>query len=218
MKTVEYIPTNARVFIAGKTGTGKSYLAENYLAKYEYVVKLDTKGEAHERRQAGENLWRGLKEGKDFKVIEHLTDLPYVDTKKIIYVPSMDEMTWDTYDEFFKYIYLRENTILWIDELMSITNSPLKVQPWLRGLYTRGRSKNIGVWALTQRPSGIPGDTMANSEVFISFDLRLPADREKLAKMTGCPEFLTEPSSAAHPYAFWYYQDDWNEPILAELS
>ena len=61
------IPTDKHVLICGMTGTGKSYLAENYLRGYEYVVKLDTKDETGERRAANKPAWYGLTENKDFR-------------------------------------------------------------------------------------------------------------------------------------------------------
>jgi ABC-type glutathione transport system ATPase component len=80
-----HIKTDEHVFIPGMTGSGKSVLAEVYLAGFMNVVKLDTKGEVYERRKKREKVWRGLEEGKDFTVVEYLADLPEVKTPKIIY-------------------------------------------------------------------------------------------------------------------------------------
>ena len=212
------IPNNARVFVAGKTGTGKSYLTESYLRNYDYVIKLDTQDETSERRALNKSPWRGLKEGKDFTCVSTLEEVAQCTTKKIIYTPDITEQSFDDFDKFFEFVYRRENTIVWIDELMSISNSPLKVPFYLKACYTRGRSKQIGIWALSQRPADIPAVSMANSEVFIAFRLRLLSDREKLMRMTGCPEFLEDPATDEQPYAFWYFQDDWDYAVRAELS
>jgi len=212
------IESNARVFIGGKTGCGKSFLAETYLTGYEYVIKLDTKDETSERIADGKSPWKGLKEGKDFTVVYFLDDLANCETKKIIYVPDITEQNKETFDAFFKFVYMRENTVIWIDELMSISTSPLNYPFYMKACYTRGRSKNIGIWALSQRPSDIPAIVLANTEIFIVFALRLLADREKISKMTGCPEMLRMPTSEKHPYAFWYYEEEWNNPVLSELS
>ena len=56
-----YIESDAHVLVAGATGTGKSYLAEEYLRGYKNVVKLDTKLEVDERRKNDLSPWRGLK-------------------------------------------------------------------------------------------------------------------------------------------------------------
>lgn len=194
------------VFIAGMTGSGKSYLAESYLASYEYVVKLDTKDEVTERRIKGENLWYGLREGKDFTVCRSLEELSTVETKKIIYVPDIDEQDDIHYDAFFKWIYERQNTIVWVDELMEVCPSALKFPFYLKAIYTRGRSKNIGCWALTQQPVNIPSFVYANSTHFFTFELQRFEDREKVSKSTGVPELKYTPTDKQHPFAFWYFR------------
>ena len=72
---VEFIPPNKHVFVAGMTGTGKSYLAERYLTGYEYVVKLDTKDETDERLSEGKSAWYGLEIHKDFEIVRNFDDL-----------------------------------------------------------------------------------------------------------------------------------------------
>lgn len=198
---VETIPSNRHVMVCGMTGTGKSFLCENYLRGYEYVVKLDTKDETLERRSVGLSPWDGLVENKDFTVSYSLDQLDDIDTKKIIYVPPYDEQNTETFDRFFNWTFERGNTIIWIDELMSIGS----VQSFPRGLgrvMQQGRSKNVAVWSCTQRPSGIPSCVPANSSYFFVFDMALPQDRKKMVETTGMTEMLTMPTG----YNFWYYK------------
>lgn len=198
---VETISSNRHVMVCGMTGTGKSFLCENYLRGYEYVVKLDTKDETLERRSVGLSPWDGLVENKDFTVSHSLDQLDDIDTKKIIYVPPYDEQNTETFDRFFNWIFERGNTIIWIDELMSIGS----VQSFPRGLgrvMQQGRSKNVAVWSCTQRPSGIPSCVPANSSYFFVFDMALPQDRKKMVETTGMTEMLTMPTG----YNFWYYK------------
>ena len=198
---VETIPSNRHVMVCGMTGTGKSFLCENYLRGYEYVVKLDTKDETLERHSVGLSPWDGLVENKDFTVSHSLEQLDDIDTKKIIYVPPYDEQNTETFDRFFNWIFERGNTIIWIDELMSIGS----VQSFPRGLgrvMQQGRSKNVAVWSCTQRPSGIPSCVTANSSYFFVFDMALPQDRKKMVETTGMTEMLTMPTG----YNFWYYK------------
>ena len=198
---INEIPANKHVLVCGMTGTGKSFLCENYLRGYDYVIKLDTKDETDERLREGLSPWEGLEEGKDFTICRHLDDLDYIDTKKIIYVPAFEEQNLETFNEFFKWVFLRQNTILWIDELMSIgTVQTYPIE--LKRLMIMGRSKNIGVWACTQRPSGIPSCVPANSTYFFVFDMALPQDRKKLVDTTGMEEMYEMPTG----YNFWYYK------------
>lgn len=207
------INTDEHVFIGGMTGCGKSFLAECYLAGYDYVVKLDTKHEADERRMKGQPIWRGLTENKDFTVIERLSEIDDVETKKIIYQPHFEEMTEDFYNAFLKWSFERTNTIVWIDELMSIS-SAFKYPLYLKAIATMGRSKNVSLWALTQRPTDIPSIITANATHFFCFDLALMTDRKKMAEITGHPELLQRPGK----YQFWYYRIGSERPVLAKLQ
>ena len=198
---VETIPSNRHVLICGMTGTGKSFLCENYLRGYKYIVKLDTKDETSERLAEGKSPWEGLREGRDFTVCRNIDELDEIETDKIIYCPPYDEQNQDTFNRFFRWIFERGNTILWIDELMSIGT----VQSFPRELgrlYQQGRSKGIGIWSCTQRPSGIPSCAPANSSYFFVFDMALPQDRKKLVETTGMLEMSQMPTG----YNFWYYK------------
>lgn len=200
-EVVETIPANKHVLVCGMTGTGKSFLAEHYLRGYKYVVKLDTKDETGERHAEGKSPWEGLTEGKDFTVCRNLEELDEIDTPKIIYVPAFEDQTQENFDEFFNWIFERGNCILWIDELMSVGT----VQRFPRGLgriMQQGRSKGIGVWACTQRPSGIPAIVPASCTYFFVFNMTLPQDRKKLVETTGMVEMYDLPSG----YNFWYYK------------
>jgi hypothetical protein len=146
------------VFICGGTGSGKSRLAEIYLAgeNYKHVVKLDTKGEYWERKGSGDPPWRGLVEDEDYQVIFKLKDLEYAEKAKIIYVPDYDEQEPEYYNEFFRWIYERQNTIVWIDELMSVCDNAFRIPRFLKAIYTRGRSRKTAAWSCSQRCNEIP--------------------------------------------------------------
>ena len=208
------IEEDEHTFICGQTGTGKSIVAEVYLAGAKNVIKLDTKGEYYERKRDGTPPWRGLVEGRDYDVVFKLEDIQYVKTPKCIYVPPAEEMNDSYYDLLMKYVYERENTVLWIDEMMEVCPSALKYPFHLKALYTRGRSKKATVWACTQRPSDIPAIAFGNSTHFFIFAMQLPQDRDKLVKGTGMPQFYEQPIG----HEFWYWKMGTPEPKLAILK
>ena len=195
------IPIDRHVLIAGMTRSGKSFFCEQVLARYTYVVKLDTKHEYLERRRKGESVWDGLTEGKDFVIVHDLDSLEEAETDKIIYAPPFELQDMDSFDTFFMWIYERENTILWIDELMSFTTAH-SYSRQLHKLMIMGNSKNIGVWACTQRPAGIPTIILANVYYIIAFNLNFPADRKKMSEITGDEHFLEKPEE----HNFWFYR------------
>lgn len=194
------IPTNSHVLICGGTGSGKSYLAERYLATYKYVVKLDTKNETEERRLAGSSPWLGLTEHNDFTVVTDFDMLDGTDTDKIIFVPDYYDQTEDMFNRFFEWIFARQNTIVWIDELMGVATS-YKSPRALNRCYTQGRSKNVGIWACSQRPAGIPAIALSNSDYYFIFNLNNINDRRRLYDMTGMSEFMELPKG----HNFWFY-------------
>lgn len=208
------IEPDEHVFIPGMTGSGKSVLAEVYLAGFDHVVKLDTKGEVYERRKKGQPIWRGLVEDEDYTVVEHLEDLPSVETPKIIYAPDFREQNLEYYNELMKWVYLRENTTLWVDELMEVAPSPMKYPEYLKAIYTRGRSKNVSIWALAQRTLDIPGIVLSQSTHFFVFNLNQPQDRKKIADATGILEFYQQPGK----YNFWYFRLGQTHATLGRLQ
>lgn len=210
---VETIPTDKHVFICGMTGTGKSYLTEKYLTGYKYVVKLDTKDETDERLRMGKSAWDGLVENRDFSIIRNIDELDECDTDKIIYVPPYDEQDEDTFNKFFRWCFERENTIIWIDELMSIANAN-RCPKELGRIYQQGRSKNVAIWACSQRPSGVPLIATANSSYYFVFDLALPQDRKRMVEATGMTELSRMPTG----YNFWYYKMGNRQAVKAVLT
>lgn len=214
------IPINEHVFIPGRTGSGKTYLARKYLANYKNVVALDTKGLLSWPEIPG-TVWTGPEKenlknngkNENLTIVTKLSEIDTVETPKIIYRPPWEELKDEYYNEFFKWIYLRRNTIVWVDEVMSICPSPYKIPEYYKAILTRGRQRNTAVWSLTQRPSGIPQITMSESTHFFCFDLNLPQDREKLVEVTGARELLQKPGK----YLFWYYHVAHDEAYKAKL-
>lgn len=213
-----HILDSEHVFISGQTGTGKSILAESYLAGFDRVLKLDTKGEYYERLEKGEPIWRGLVEHYDFTVVTRFNEIEHAfeETDKVIYTPHFEELSMDAYEETMSWVYYTKHTALWIDELMEVAPSPFQYPKHMKALYTRGRSRHTPVWALTQRPMDIPAICLSQATHMFIFNLRQPQDRKKVADATGAPEFLVNPSKQGERN-FWYFRDGWESPIKASI-
>lgn len=199
-----YIPADHHVFVAGRNGSGKTFLARNYLAGYMNVFCLDIKGTL---------VWPEVDQ-KELTIVKHLNQVKWCRTPKCIYKPVPEEMTEDHYNEFFKFCYERGNTIVWVDEVMGVTPNPHRIPFWYRAILTRGRELKVAAWSLSQRPSGINLLPISEARHILSFDLNLEDDRKRMAKVSGTPEFYDKPGK----FKFWYYNVENDNAILAQLK
>ena len=80
--------------------------------------------------------------------------------------------------------------------------------------YTQGRSKNVGLWACSQRPAGIPAIILANSDYYFIFNMNNINDRKRIYDMTGMKEMLELPKG----HNFWYYKVGNDKAVKAVLK
>ena len=201
------IKESEHVFIAGRTGSGKTFLAETYLASYKNVIVLDTKGFFD---------WSLV---GDVPIFDSLKDLEKFGEGKAIYRPNIFEMTDEYYNKFFEWIYLRQNCIVYIDELMSIATSS-QIPFYLKAILTRGRQRMTACWVSTQRPKTVPIICLSEATHFFIFDLQMEDDRNRIASVAGSELFEYTPTQYARmnkiskDYLFWYYNYRMDNPTL----
>lgn len=159
-----------RAALVGQTGCGKTTLARYLCSQRPYVVVLDPKGLID---------WPG------YKVYRQLSHLTNATEARLVYRPVYEELQdAETVDAFFEWVYRRQNTTLFIDEVYAIAKGD--VFPWHYGAcLTRGRELNISVFTATQRPARVPGIVFSESEYVYCFKLKLPRDRERVEEMAG---------------------------------
>lgn len=200
------IKADEHCFIAGSTGSGKTYFAKAYLRDTEnQVFVLDTKG-----------LFEWNVDKKELIIIKSLSDIFEASNQyqKIIYRPKFEELTDELYNQFFKFCYQYKNCIVVVDEAMQVCPSPYKIPEYYKGILTRGRELNVSVWSLTQRPSMIPIVIYSEATHYFIFQLVYP-DKKKLSDFTGYDEF----EENLKKYHFWYYNTRTNDPpVVAKLS
>ena len=177
-------------FVAGRTGSGKTYLVKRYLQEAAPVYVLDVKKTLD---------WQHILE-KDIVYLDKLDKVFKAKKKKVIYQPDWAEMDMDHYNEFFKHIYKKGDCSVFIDETMGI-GTAIKYPDFYKALLTRGRELGISVWSCSQRPASIPIIAMSEATHFFIFDLNMRKDRVRLAEIAGKEEFMKLPGK----YVFWYY-------------
>lgn len=168
---------NQRAVFVGKTGCGKTTLAQRILRYYPHVVVLDIKGEMTP------GSWPGFSIYQEFdKLIKAGRD-----DQKRIYQPNIYEQTDEQYENFCKWVYLRKNTCLYVDEVFGLCEHSQSIPFHYKGILTRGRQRGIACLQATQSPMNVPHSILSQSELYYVFFCKMPQDRDKIFKITGIP-------------------------------
>lgn len=193
-KSIQILP-NERVFLAGKTGSGKTYKAREMLLKDKRLIVFDTK----------DNLSLPDNPKKDWHLEEYNPGSLMAKTFRL-HVTDMERA-----DEICHYALQTKNLRIYIDEAYSVWegawNTPAVKN--IRKCLTQGRESGIGMWISCQRPADIPVVVMSECEKFFVFRLQNFDDRQKLAK--NVHPALEQMTKDKHGY--WFYSSDETEPI-----
>jgi hypothetical protein len=180
------IKSNDRLFITGKTSSGKSIWICSQLPQIERFVFYDPKHE-HDNINAVmintlEDLRTAIKQHPKISFRPYLID---------------DNM----FDELCRLIWNIGNTLFIIDETAFHVES-FKIMPYHSLLQRLGRKRGIGVWNCTQRPRTAHNTLLSEVDHVISFKLMLKTDRDKLA---GSYDPLFDKANELKEFHYIYY-------------
>lgn len=183
MKAIE---PNERVFICGKTRSGKTYLARHLAANLRRLFVLDPKGTLTDwnTEEVSDYALRRMQNGGDGRL--RFTAPVYGAQEYWI-------------DAFLKGIGIQD-LVIYCDEMYLLSNTGRPDESF-RAVWAQGREWGIGAWATVQRPTWMPLFTLTEAEHFFVFRLTMQSDRERMAEFMG-PEVL-EPIK--DPHGFFYY-------------
>lgn len=197
-------PTDRACFL-GMTGSGKTVLAEHLLRFRPYVVVLDVKGTLN---------WAG------YTLFTSLETLQAADPEKhprMIWRPTWQDLgNVEILDSFFRWIYLRKNCTVYVDEIQGVATAT-DFPGHMAACIQRGRELGVCLWASSQRPSRIPMIVVSEAEYSYTFRLRIDGDRKRMAEVTGMdPDVLAD--LPKHYFYFSPLDGDSVGPLTLELN
>lgn len=198
MRKIVLPSSYSRAVFVGKTGCGKTTLAERVCASFDNVCVLDSKGEL---TWSGYNICTSLRE-------------VFAANGKIIWQPNPHEQNEETYERFFKWIYDRRNTVCYVDEILAICKNSQNMPFWFRAILTRGRSRNVASFNSTQAPVFVPHWILSQAEYYFVFKMKLAGDREKVEQITGISR---NDLNALKNHEFYYADDSEHYPRKLKL-
>lgn len=179
------IARDEHVFLAGKTGSGKTTLAMFLLFQQTRLIVVDSKDSLSEWNVEENNPTNKIKleDGKPIRLRTVLRE---------------ESLT------LLETAYNLGNITIYIDEMAALVPPRSKPPQVIYDLLQRGRSRNISVWSSTQRPTLIPLEAMSEATHFFIFKLNLEKDRKTISNNAGIPEL--PPVKDSH--GFYYYNDN----------
>lgn len=184
------IEPHSRVLFVGKTGSGKTTAAKEFLKPVKRLLIIDSKNGLDNWEHESDNVLTRAKfrNGKD-------TRIRVTEDKAAL---ELLQIAYDTGD-----------CTVYIDEINAIIPPGTRPPQVFVNIWQRGRSKKIAGWASTQRPASIPLIFLSEAEYFFIFRLNLLDDRKRVAQFGG--EQVLEP--VRDKYGFYYYSINNDEPI-----
>lgn len=179
-----------RALFVGRTGSGKTTLVEKMLSYFGSVVVLDVKNRL---------MWEGYERHTT------LASLASSQHTHLIYAPSWEELRYDPrrehwspfIEEFYRWVYVRGNTVVYTDEVMGVTRGE-EMPEFYRAGVTRGRELYVSMWSATQRPMRIPQVLLSEAEHFYVFNLQLGQDMAKVEETVG----MILPARRGHEFVY----------------
>lgn len=183
------IKSGERVFLAGKTQSGKTTLAKYFLLPIKRLVVIDLK--------LGLADW-GL-EDYDKK---HLRAIRNAEEYKIRVTTKEESI------EVMSQLYETGYGTLFIDEIVALIPEQTKAPQIVTDIWQRGAFKKISGWAGSQRPKKVPLIFLSEAEHYFIFKLNLEADRKTVYDNTGS-KMMLKPTPDKH--GFYYYNLERNK-------
>ena len=184
--SVKFPGRHDRLAVIGRTGSGKTQAAAWHLSEKDFKrqpwVIVNTKGDPL------------LNEIGEFPGV-HQIDVSQTPGEKGLYIVSPLPGQGEEIDGFFRRIWEKQNTGVYIDEGYMIDRTD-----GLNALLTQGRSRNIPMIVLSQRPAWISKFVFSEADYIQLFHLQHEADRKNVAQFVPFDTKYRLPKY----HSYWY--------------
>lgn len=164
-----------RLFICGKTGSGKSFLARRiFEAVLPPRLVIDPKNDP--AATGG-----GFADGRQAVTFSDPGRIP---TAEVLRFVPRDPMDLDAYDRLYTGLFEIPHMFVWCDEI-SVVAPSTSITPGVRRYVMQGRVRGLGHMALNQQPTWVDRMILANSEHVMVFRVHQPDHVRALAEPMG---------------------------------
>jgi len=215
-----------RGFIAGRSGSGKSFLARRLLTAYGIT-------EHWPKEFRGNKFIIDPNDTFDYPVEAQFETVAEVrlDPKiaSIRYVPKASEYTGEHWNELWRKLNnYRYPLMTYVDETFAMETvfgtRRFEDGNFFTAYLTRGRAKGKAAILGAQRPVNIPRNIIGQAEWFYVFDLPLKDDRQTIAGtigelgLVGEGQYLRiDDRKSLGRFEFWFKGPDLAEPVRAQV-
>lgn len=203
------IRANDRIFLTGKTGSGKTAAAKSLIwDKLDDCIFYDMTGK--EAESLNYPVLTDIDEVREALFPDDVTER----VTKFVFAPELP--SYDDWEQLCELCYNAANIHLIADELMMVYRDGNSVRPTTDHhlkILTNGRKRGVGLTAATQRPVNVPLESISESEHIFTFLLKLPKDCRRMSKIMG-PE--AKQATDLDQYAYYYDHDRLDNVNLRE--
>ena len=192
--------SNQRLFITGRTGSGKTYFVlHSFFYRLQRVIIHDRKHDLS-----------GLKATYAHTPQDIIWCWQH-NRYRVVYQPY--NPSTEDFDEVCKLIFNVGNYVFVADEVASYATANY-IPYYFSELLRLGRVRNIGVISLSQRPRHVFNTVMSEADYIIAFQLHLETDRKKVAEVVGSEAMKLNEIPRYHYLMYNAYEGcSWHKPI-----